>query len=521
MRRYPVSVLCASLLFASGGTLRAQQKEQLPVYREAELSGNLYSDSHTPAALWFSPVGEVLDFHMDYDMRRGDLHDVDESSKINGFGAGIAGQQRFDKVVCYGSIGYNDAKEYARRWNSTLQIADDNPFILGDSIPADFNIQRFNLTGTVAWNPAERVILALRLDYDTASSANQTDPRPKTDGMHFVVTPGIHYRLGGGFSLGLSGSFDLMSESIAHEVIDPRKSYVYFRFNGLGDYSTISTGTALSYPRDYTGTEYTGALQLAWDAANGLANLLEATYASNSEKARDGGAAFTFLGGDYTCTAFGISDRLRFGNARRTHNITLGWEHKRVEGIWYDQTAYIDPDKNNQLSYKVQASGLKNKEIASVARVEYRFDRLREGLPTFTVLAAGRLEHAETTHYEADGYNRRYTRLNGSVEASKHFAFGRNRITATLGVQGASALCSSQHVQDRIRAVYTDPAFEYLTATWIGGRADVRYRRLFGKLWAGLYAQASLKRYMGSGNYTDLLENTDSRRLTFGAEILF
>ena len=88
-------------------------------------------------------------------------------------------------------------------------------------------------------------------------------------------------------------------------------------------------------------------------------------------------------------------------------------------------------------------------------------------------------------------------------------------------MRGAAPITSSQHVQERIKQAYTAPAFEYITATWIGGNAAVRYRRLFGKLWAGLYAEASLKRYIGEGNYTDLLEGTDSRRFTFGAEILF
>ena len=99
MKRYPGTALCALLLFG-GGTLRAQHKAQLPVYQEIERSGNLYSRCHNPSALWFSPVGNLLDFHADYDIRRGDLHDVDESSKINAFGVGISGQQRFDKVIC-------------------------------------------------------------------------------------------------------------------------------------------------------------------------------------------------------------------------------------------------------------------------------------------------------------------------------------------------------------------------------------------------------------------------------------
>ena len=312
-----------------------------------------------------------------------------------------------------------------------------------------------------------------------------------------------------------------MSESISHEVIDPRESYVYFRFNGLGDYSTISTGTSLSYPRNYTGTEYTGALQFAWDGGRGVANLLEATYASSTQEARDGGAVFTFLGGDYSRTGFGVSDRLRFGNSRRTHNVIVGWDHKRVEGIWYEQTAYIDPDKNNQISYKVQASGLKNKETVSVFRAEYRFDKLRDGLPTFALHAAGRYEDSETIHYEGDGYNRSYTRILGSVEASKFFSFGRNRITATLGVRGAAPITSSQHVQGAHQTSLHRPGIRIhhrdLDRRQRGSTLPPPLRETVGRTLRRGFAETLHRR----GNYTDLLEGTDSRRFTFGAEILF
>lgn len=521
MKKFPTSVLCLMCVLAGGASLRAQEKVQLPVYKELERSGNLFSESHNPTSLWFSPLSNMIDFQADYKLERGDFHDLDESSKTGHFGVGIAGRQRFNKVVCAGSIRYDDGKEFARRWNSTLQIADDNPFILGDSIPSDFNTQRFVLSGNVAYHPFDRLTLALKLDYDTGSSANQTDPRPKTDGMHFVITPGIQYGLGAGFSLGLSGSFNLMSESITHTVLDPRESYVYFRFNGLGDYSTISTGTSQSYPRDYNGTEYTGALQLAWDSGRGIANLLEVCYASNSEEARDGGATFTFLGGDYSRTGFSVSDRIRFGNERRVHNLIIGWQHKTVEGIWYEQTAYYDPEKNNQLAFKIQTSGLKNRETASTLQGEYRFDLLREGAPSFSLDAGARLEQSETIHYEGDGNSRKYTRVTGGVTASKFFFFGRNQLTAALGVAGGSAFNASQTVQERLREVYTDPQFEYMTGTWMGGNVEIRYRRLFGNLWGGLFARAALKYYLGANTFTDRYDATDRRCFTFGAEILF
>ena len=46
-------------------------------------------------------------------------------------------------------------------------------------------------------------------------------------------------------------------------------------------------------------------------------------------------------------------------------------------------------------------------------------------------------------------------------------------------------------------------------------------KRLFCVSEKNFHAEASLKRYIGEGNYTDLLEGTDSRRFTFGVEILF
>ena len=84
------------------------------------------------------------------------------------------------------------------------------------------------------------------------------------------------------------------------------------------------------------------------------------------------------------------------------------------------------------------------------------------------------------------------SRITAAVTASKYIYFGRTQLTATLGAAGGSALSSSQNAPERLLEVYTAPAFEYLTGTWLGGQAQVRYRRLFGNLWVGLYAHAAL-----------------------------
>jgi hypothetical protein len=331
-------------------------KAYLPLYGEAEQIGNLYSQSRNPAGLRFSPVGEVLDFKAGTTLTRGKLHDVDGSDRINALNMSLSGQQRFGNVVCEGGITYDDGKAFDRRWNSTSVISADNPFVIGDSIASDFNAQYFRLHGRVAYNPTDALTLGIALSYDATSAANQTDPRPKSDGTLFTIAPGALLRLSDSFSLGLAGRYTLMSEGITHTVIDPRVSYVYFRFNGLGGYSVMGTGTSSSYPRDYKGHTWEGSVQLQWTAPCGLESLLEPYYRTRTETARDGGAVFTFKGGDFNADELGLSETLRLARGDKRHRLTLTASSTDAKGDWYDQTSYSDPDKNNQLSFRIEPS---------------------------------------------------------------------------------------------------------------------------------------------------------------------
>jgi hypothetical protein len=522
MKQLSAIVLTTSLFVATTAVAQSS-KEQLPAYDEVERTGNLYNGSVNPTALWFSPNESIFDLQLSFDTQRGDLHDIDESSKVNRYGVGISGQQRFAKVVCAGGIRYADGKEYARRWNSTRQIASDNPFILGDSIASDYNLQRFVLDGTVAYNPSSRWVMALQVNYDACSSADQTDPRPKTDGMHFVLAPGLLYRAGNQWTVGVSASFDLMSESIEHAVVETRESYNYFRFKGSGDYSTISTNTSLSYPREYTGTEYKGTFQLAWDGKQGIANLLEATYASNSEETRDGGAAFTFLGGDYSRWAVTLFDRLQIHAENNFHTLTLRGEYKEIDGLWYAQTAEIDPNKNNQTYYKVQSvEPLHNEKAASLA-LAYRYDHMEGTLPRFTLQAQVNLDHSKTEH-DGGEYLREYTCVGGHVDATYRFDLGRRKndqLHVTFGVEGRSSLDSSLQASERLYALYTAPQFEYLTTTYVGGYASIHYYHRFGQLWGSLFVEGGYRRFIGDGTYSSLLEQSERRRVKCGVELLF
>ena len=190
MRR-ATKIMCAVALSLSSVVSFGQMKAELPLFSELNYIGNTGWRSLNPTTLSDNPVGNMTRIDVGYSLGRGDFHDVDESSKTRALGASVTGYHRFGKVDCFGLLSYRNGKQNDRRWNSTMYISDANPFILADSIRSDFNIEEFDLRAGVSYTPIRQLSIGLNVRYLTGSSANQTDPRPKNDAMHFVMNPGI------------------------------------------------------------------------------------------------------------------------------------------------------------------------------------------------------------------------------------------------------------------------------------------------------------------------------------------
>ena len=513
-------ILSLALLVVIGALSSARKMPQLPLYREAEASSNIRSGNYSPVSLWYSFPDELFEASVKGNFVRGDFHNVDESSRTDCLGVSVSGQKRFKSVICSGGISYDNRKEFSRRWNSTSMISDDNPFVLADSVSSDFSSDRFHVGGRVAVRPLEWMLVGLGADYTTESYANQTDPRPHNRSMRFVVTPGIDFLISRSVSAGIFAGADILSEAVSHTVVDTRENYTYFRFNGIGDYSPITTIMSMTYPRDYKGVEYKGGVHFVWDSHSSFSNSLQVIYGNNSEKARDGGVAFTFLGGDYKRTSWQVSERFRYFAKGWSHNIGIDFLYKEVKGIWYEQTPFLDSDKNNQLSFKIQESSLKNKENACDLSLSYRLDRLAGDTPDFSFTAFGTLRHSSTLHYELDGYYREYTLAGFGISASRHFHFGKNMISACLDAGYAMPLSSSQSVKEKLAVIYTNPQFEYMTARQCSGGVSLSYWRDIKGLWLGFFAEYDFGKYIGDNRYSSVLAGSCRHDCMFGVRIL-
>lgn len=525
MRR-ATKIMCAVALSLSSVVSFGQMKAELPLFSELNYIGNTGWRSLNPTTLSDNPVGNMTRIDVGYSLGRGDFHDVDESSKTRALGASVTGYHRFGKVDCFGLLSYRNGKQNDRRWNSTMYISDANPFILADSICSDFNIEEFDLRAGVSYTPIRQLSIGLNVRYLTGSSANQTDPRPKNDAMHFVMNPGIAWRIAGRFMLGLSADIDILRESITHSIINTQESYVYFRFKGMGDCATMSTGVSGAYPRDYKGETYKGAFQFAARNSSGsVSNFLELYYLSGDEDARDGGSAFTFLGGDYSRSGYGLSERFSLRGAHLVHNVTLTASYERGNGTWYDQQAKRDPNNNNSLYYEVLNESLLNRTTDIDASIGYRMDVMKNDKPTLSWFLSGRYISSETLHYEGDGYMQKYTKAVARLGATEHIDLRKCLLSVSLAGEYAMPLSTSMTAMPKLLNQYTAPTFEYRTASYGAGMLNVsaQFPVNFSGFatWIGVYADARMRYYTGDSKFSSILEKTKFAEITAGVNLLF
>ncbi len=526
-----IKITGAALLSLVSVLSFAQSNVRLPLFEELNRIGNVGRYSQNPTAIYDNPVGDMVRIDLGYGLSRGDFHDIDESSRTGAFDARVKGAHRFGKVDCFGSISYRYGRQNDRRWNSTMYITDSNPFILADSVRSDFRVEEFDLRGGVSYTPIDRLSLGLNLRYLTGSSANQTDPRPKTDAMHLVVNPGVTYRFNdrhgfGRFMLGLSADIDILRENITHTIINTQESYSYFRFKGMGDVSTYTSSSLGSYPRNYSGQTYKGAIQFtAYNRDRSVSNFLELYYLSGGEDARDGGTAFTFMGGDFSRSGYGLSDRFIVRGRRLEHDIALNASYEKADGIWYDQRAERDPNNSSAIYYKILNKSLINRSTDYDLSLRYRMNVMNGELPELSWFVSGRMLSSETLHYEGDGYLQKYTVAVTRLGAEKYVYMRKCQLSVSLAGEYALPLKQSLIAMEKLLSEYTAPAFEYDAASYGAGMFNISAQfpvNFSGfSTWIGVYADAQMRFYTGSPKYSALYDSTLYGVVRAGVNLIF
>lgn len=493
-------------------------------YKTLNFLGNIYDGTHNPVALSFNQVQTLADINFNTHFDRGAFHAADKTSRYNDFSLDISGLKQIGKVSLSGNIKYVNSKEYSKRWNSTYMLSADNPFTLGDSVSSNPTTEEFSLHAGAAYQFSDKFIGGLKLKYTTGSLSDQEDPRPKTNSMHFFITPGAWYKISETQSVGLSADIDIFRSNITHAIINGLENRIYFLQKGGGDYHYFGSGSVGGYTRDYKGLNL--GINAQWNAQfSDFNNLLEVGFSTKTENAEDGGSSWTFKGGDFSSIALDLSDRLTFGTENLRHNIMLSAFYRANTGYWFDQKRMVDTEHANRVYYEVLSKDKAHDATYAGGALEYRIDGLQNSLPSWSAHIKGAIVNTDITQIETDIYHQKYTNASVLADGTKYWNIRKLRLETTLGAAYRFALGTPtfESVRDELLTTYVLPAFEYATASSAAVHAraalDIPVRMYKTPTWLTIYGEATGRFYTGDNEYSSRFDGKSQTVMDFGLRL--
>ena len=120
----------------------------------ANVSDNIRYTSLNPSRISFNSYKNKGVAKLDYTIGRGSYRPVDEGRQSNHLKFYMGGIKNLGKVDVSGFISYRNLQEKDKKWNSTLFLNPDNPFVLCDSVASDATTESFEMgmTASYAWN---------------------------------------------------------------------------------------------------------------------------------------------------------------------------------------------------------------------------------------------------------------------------------------------------------------------------------------------------------------------------------
>lgn len=479
MKRSVLRGACSALFARLGGACVAVSMMAVPGFAQMWSENyqnepfNIRYFSQNPTRLSYNTLKDFAVAKADYTFKGGHFHDVDQSGDVKDLNVYIGGLRQVGKLSLAGHIQYDNIKEDDHRWNSTLWMDPDNPFLLGDSVSSDVTTEAFRLHAAAAYQFAPRWRGGLEMSLHLGTLSDSDDPRPKTHTSDIPITAGGEYQLSKHWTLGLTAGLTLYHSTINYTVVNPLRNYRFFIFNGMGDYYKM--GGESGYNRNYKGTTWRGGLQLTWQGDD-IANHAEFLFASGNRDAKDGGSSYTFRGGDYTRMDFAFQDRLQIHRERLWHNFQFQGGYSYGKGNWYDQRRAVDTEHANRVYYQI-LSKYKIQDFSRVgAALSYRLDKMKaDSVRSFFVEGKADFNYLTRKHYIDDEQPKQdLSTLDISAVFGKQLKIkkvdllGRFGVSYRLPLTTTFASGSSYNDNTDITYIYAARQFEYATASRLG-----------------------------------------------------
>lgn len=529
------SLLATLLAVATGAQAQAVLSHNEEAWSGSSVNekANIAYSSDNPVRLSLNPLSTYGVAKADYNYTTGDFRNIGTPEKKRQINVYFGGLKDLGKIRLSGHMAYHNDNDRNLPWNSTLWLQSANPFVLADSIYSKKTVESFDMDAALSWQVNDKWLLGASAGLAIGMSSDQDDPRPKITTSNVPLTIGAAYNINDNISVGLSGGVSLYHSSISYTIENPYHNYRYFLLKGMGDYYLWSSSRTPGYNRRYTGTTWHGAVQGLFKSNDGhWRDFIEASYSHGNQDARDGGSAYTFLGGDYTFSSINVNNRLSIEPSESLrHTILLNFHHDKGDGDWYDQKAYTDTAHANLTYYEVLAKTRVHENTRTGFNIGYHVDflSLSDG-KAFAEVGFG-ADETVIKHYTADGqHKQQWDLMNVRLAIGNTFAFGTKALA--IGVHGGywfpfkdrvMATAGGNIAAGDITGDYVLPQFEFLSSSYaqVGGTADFSFPVSATGVRMGITASVNSNLQSGNADYYSAIKSTSRTAVCFGVYARF
>jgi hypothetical protein len=254
-----LAVLLPTLAWGAQPTKSAEAMELSKIWRPLTQVQNA-------AMLGISGVQPHGMTELGYSSESGEYHRAQEGNARNGLNFY---SERYDVIsknwVSWGSFNFIMDREENRRWSDVIHTYNNNPYIYGSSVPANYDRQLFDFKAKISsrfdspWN------IGLGIDYQVGDLSRLRDPRTRVFLADYAALPGVTFRLNTTTSLGLNLLARYQKEKMPNvTTVQDDPNLAYYTFSGMENADAVVSGFK-GFQRQFVSTFYGGDVQYSFE----------------------------------------------------------------------------------------------------------------------------------------------------------------------------------------------------------------------------------------------------------------
>ena len=176
--------------------------------------------------------------------------------------------ERYDSIsknwVSWGSFNFIMDREENRRWSDVINTYNNNPYIYGSSIPANYDRQVFDFQAKISsrfdspWN------VGLGIDYKVGDLSRLRDPRTRVFLADYAALPAVTFRLNNKTSFGINLLARYQKEKMPNvTTVQDDPNLAFYTYTGMENADAVIAGYK-GFQRQFVSTFYGGDLQYSF-----------------------------------------------------------------------------------------------------------------------------------------------------------------------------------------------------------------------------------------------------------------